>query len=160
MDASDLSLVEIGLARVHPDDAHVVDVVDPHPRPDQILEVQVPDVARVVVAGNGQQRSLDPIGVGEPRLVLRAETVGRQVARDDDHARLELIQLGDHAVHQVGHEMRRPDVRVRDVRDRDHGSSLSSLAAAVGRRTHLGRHRSRPRTPGCGSLGAGSATAR
>ena len=41
-----------------------------------------------------------------------------------DHVRLQLVQLRDDAVHQVRHEVRRADVRIGDVGDRDHVRSL------------------------------------
>ena len=111
-----------------------VDVVDvvPHIRgPIRILEVEVADIPRVVVARDREQRSLDPVGVREPGLVLGPEPIGREVAGDDDHVRLELVQLGDHPVHEVGHEVRGSDVRVRDVGDRDHALTLPTLPPAV-----------------------------
>ena len=103
---------------------------DHMPRPDQVLEVQVPDVARVVVAGHREHRRLDALGVRDPVLVLLPVALGREVAAHHDDVGLHLVQLRDHPVHQVGHEELRADVRIRDVGDRDHGCRQSSGAPA------------------------------
>jgi hypothetical protein len=124
--STDHPLVQIGLARVGADDPHAGDVDRPVPRPDQLLEVQVPDVAGVVVAGNGVERGVDPVREREPRLVLLPVPLGREVAAADDGVRPQLVQLLDHLVQHVGHEVRRADVRIGDVGDRDHGGSVGT----------------------------------
>ena len=129
--AADLPLVEVGLGGVRSHDPHALDVVHPVPRAHEILEVEVADVAGVVVAGDRQDRRLDALPVGDPVLVLLAVPLVRQVAGADDHVRRELVELGDDTVHQVRHEVGRADVRIGDVGDRDHVGSLAPGRAAT-----------------------------
>ena len=126
MDATDLALVEIGLTGIDADDAHAFHVVGPHTGTDQVLEVQVADVTRVVVAGHREYRGLDALGVGDPVLVLLAVALRGEVATDDDDVGMHLVEFCDHAVHQVRHEELRADVRIRDVGDGDHRCGQSS----------------------------------
>ena len=86
--AADLAVVEVGLGRVDGDDGHAVDVQDGVPVAEVLLEMDVADVPRVVVAGHDDERlALEPIEVrlrlGE--LLLEAER--RQVAGADDEVR-------------------------------------------------------------------------
>ena len=118
--APDLALVEVGLARVHAHDADAAHVAHPAPRADQLLEVEVADVARVVVPGNDRQRRLHAVEVGNGDLVLLPVSLVGEVARAEHQVRLQLVQLDDHPVHQVGNEEGRADVQVGDVGDRDH----------------------------------------
>ena len=124
--ATDLALVQIRLARVDPDDANALDVVRPHAGADQILEMQVADVAGVVVARNGDHGGLDALGVSDPVLVFLPIALGGEISAHHDDVGPELVELGDHPVHEVGHEVLGADVWIRDVGDRDHGWHQSS----------------------------------
>src|SRR3990170_1778749 len=133
--APDLALVDVGLARIHANYAYTLDFHVPTSGADQLLEVQVADVARIVVAGDRVHRRLDPLGVRDPVLELLPVALVRQVAAADDHVRRQLVQLHDDPVHQVRDEVGGADVRVGDVGDRDHGrSSLAPRAPGPCRR--------------------------
>src|SRR5437867_439652 len=148
VDPPHLTLVQIGLARVDADDPDVAEVVGPHPRSDQILEVEVADVARVVIAGNREQGRLDAVGIGEPRLVLRPEPIRGEVSGNDHDIGTEFVEFGYHAVHQVGHEVRRPDVRIGDVGDRCHVPTLSTWPYPAGPSPSISTWNPCGRTPG------------
>ena len=72
-----------------------------------------------MVPGNGDDTALDLLEVRGRSLVLAAEPFVRDVAGAHDDVGLELIQLDDHAVQQIGNEVNRTDVEVADMRDRD-----------------------------------------
>ena len=108
--APDLALVLVGFAGIHPDDPDPFHVDRPCPRADQVLEVHVPDVARIVVPGDRVEGRVDAVGVRDPALVLLSEPLAREVAGHDDGVGPQLVQLGDHPVHQVRDEVRRTDV--------------------------------------------------
>src|SRR5947208_8351930 len=78
--ASDLAVVEVGLRRIDGDDDHAADAADGVPRPEQLLEVDVPDVARVVVSGDDHDRlALDPVEERLRLAVLLLEAERRQI---------------------------------------------------------------------------------
>ena len=80
---------------------------------EQLLEVHVADVARVVVAGDHDHPlARDPVEVLARRLVLGAQAFAGQVAGDDHHVRLELVDLDDRPVEQARNEERRAAVQV------------------------------------------------
>ena len=150
---ADLALVDVRLARVDAHDPDRADVCRPVPGADQLFEVHVPDVARVVVAGNDVHRGLDALGVGHPVLVLLSVALVGEVAGVDHGIRSELVQLGHDAVHEIGDEVRRSHVQVGDVGDRDHVRVVASRRRAPSRAR-------RPRPPvvsGPGACGGCSA---
>jgi hypothetical protein len=75
-------------------------------RPDQLLEVEVADVASIVVTSHGVDGSLDAVAVRDPVLVLLSVPLVREVARADHRVGVEFVQLDDRAVHEVGDEVR------------------------------------------------------
>ena len=81
---------------------------------EQLLEVHVADVARVVVARDHDHAlAVDPVEVLARQLVLAAEAVAGEVAGDDHHVGLELVDLHDRPLEQARHEVRRAAVRGR-----------------------------------------------
>ena len=79
----------------------------------QLLEVHVADVARVVVAGDHDHPLAgDPRQVVGRLLKLAPQAVAGQVAGDDHHVRLELVDLDDRPVEQARNEERRAAVQV------------------------------------------------
>ena len=70
---------------------------------EQLLEVDVADVARVVVPGDDDERlALDPVEVALRLDVLVLEPEGRQVAGADDDVRIQVVDLADRPLHQEG----------------------------------------------------------
>ena len=85
--ASDLAVVEVGLGRVDRDDRRRPDVEHRVPLAEEILEVDVADVARVVVARDHDHRlAVDAVQVVARERVLVFETVRGEVARDHDES--------------------------------------------------------------------------
>ncbi len=81
---ADLSVVEVGLRRVDGDDRDPALAQHGVPIAEQLLEVDVADVARVVVPGDDDDRlALDPVEVLAGQLVLVPEAERREVARAD-----------------------------------------------------------------------------
>ena len=118
--AADLAVVEVGLGRVDRDDGDAVLAQHRVPLAEQLLEVDVADVARVVVPGDDDERvALEPVEVLPGELVLVLEAERRQVAGADDDVRAELVDLADRALEQVRLEVRPAAVEVGDVRDRE-----------------------------------------
>ena len=116
--APDVPVVEIRLGRVDGDDGDAVHVQDGVALAEELLEVDVADVAGVVVPRDDDERlAVEPVEVGLRLRVLRLEAVRRQVARADDDLGLELVDLHDRPLHQIGHEIRRPAMQVGDVCD-------------------------------------------
>ena len=98
--------------------------------------MDVADVARVVVAGDDDERvALDLVEVLARLLVLGPEAERRQVAGADDDLRLEVVDLVDRALEQARHEVRPPAVQVGDVRDPEaavlHRSAKSRLTLSI-----------------------------
>ena len=119
--ASDLAVVEVGLGRVDRDDGRAVHVDDRVPRAEELLEVDVADVARVVVSRDDDQALAVELREVLGRLgVLGPVAERREVAGADDDVRLQVVHLDDRAVQQVGDEVRRPAVEVGDVGDSEH----------------------------------------
>ena len=88
---------------------------------EELLEMDVAHVAGVVVPGDDHELlAVEPVEVGLRLRVLRLEAVGGQIARADDDLRLELVDLHDRPLHEIGHEIRRAAMEVRDVRDPEH----------------------------------------
>ena len=118
--ASDLAVVEVGLGRVDGDDGHAAEPEHGAALAEELLEVDVADVARVVVPGDDDERlALEPVEVLLRLDVLRLEPERRQVARADDEIRLEVVHLRDRPLHQVRHEVRPAAVQIGDVGDRE-----------------------------------------
>ncbi len=115
-------MVEVRLGGVDGDDGHVARLQRLPARADELLEVHVADVARVVVAGDHDElRALDALEVLLGQQVVLAEAHLGEVAGAEHEVGLELVELDDHAVHQARHEVRRAGVQVRDVGDRQPG---------------------------------------
>ena len=86
--AADLAVVEVRLRRVDRDDGDAVLPQHRVPVAEQLLEVDVADVPRVVVARDHDQRvAVDAVEVLPRQRVLVPEAEGRQVARADDDVR-------------------------------------------------------------------------
>ena len=90
-------------------------------------EVDVADVATVVVARDDDLRELDLVDPARSLLVLPLVAVGREVTRDDDDVRLHPPQSFDDRLQRFRKAERAADVNVadlrdaqRDVRDRHH----------------------------------------
>ena len=99
--APDHPVVEVGLGGVHRDDRDAVAVELGAALAEQLLEVHVAHVARVVVPGDHDHPlAVDAIEVLGRELVLAAEAVVREVARDHHHVRAELVHLLDRPVEQ------------------------------------------------------------
>ena len=80
--------------------------------------MDVADVARVVVAGDHDERlALDLVEVPPGLLVLVLEAERRQVAGADDEVRLELVDLADRALQQARDEVRPAAVEVGQMGD-------------------------------------------
>ena len=78
-------MVEVGLGRVDGDDGRRADPQHRVPVAEELLEVDVADVAGVVVAGDHDHRlALDLVEVAARLLVLVLEAERRQVAGADD----------------------------------------------------------------------------
>src|SRR6266516_7726735 len=77
----DLSFVDVRLARVHADHANPPHVPGPVALPDQLLEMEVADVASVVVPGDRPDRRFDSRSVREPFLELLPVALVDVVAR-------------------------------------------------------------------------------
>ena len=130
--AADGAVVEVGLGRVDPDDADALLEEVAAARPEELLEVHVADVARVVVAGDDQQvGTLQALDIGLRQQVLLAEAVVGEVARDDDHVGPELVDLDDGPLHEVGDEERRPGVQVGDLRDHERAPATDGRRRCV-----------------------------
>src|SRR6187200_2042902 len=123
--APDLTVVEIGLARVDGDDRHWPFLQDRVPLAEHLLEVDVADVARVVVPGNDDEGvAVDPVDVLARGQILVPEPEGREVARAHDDVRLKLVDLADRALEQAGLEVRLATMEVRELGDAEHDRSL------------------------------------
>ena len=86
---------------------------------EQLLEMHVADVARVVVAGDDDERvALDPVEVALRLGVLLLEAERRQIARADDDVGLQVVDLGDRPLHQVRDEVRLAAMEIREMSDR------------------------------------------
>ncbi len=129
--ATDLAVVEVRLGRVDGDDRDPVLAQDGVAAPEQLLEVRVADVSRVVIAGDDDERlAVDPIEVPLRLGVLLLESVRGQVAGADDDLGLQLVDLRDRALHQVGHEVPVAAVDVGEVGDRLRGAHGRSVGVA------------------------------
>ena len=84
--AADQPVVEVGLGGVHGEDRHAVQVQLRPPLAEQLLEVDVPDVARVVVArDHDHPLAGDLVEVLPSELVLGPVAVAREVSGHDHH---------------------------------------------------------------------------
>ena len=83
--AADLAVVEVGLGRVDGDDVTPCLLKHGVPLAEQLLEMDVADVPRVVVPGHDDEGlAVDPVEVASRRDVLLLEAERRQIARADD----------------------------------------------------------------------------
>ena len=86
--AADLAVVEVGLRRVDRDDRDAALAQHRVALAEELLEMDVADVARVVVARDDDERlAVDPVEVLARQLVLVLEPERRQVAGADDDVR-------------------------------------------------------------------------
>src|SRR5215208_6563579 len=133
---ADLPVIEVRLRRVDRDDRDsAVEVVHRVTGAEKLLEVDVADVARIVVSRDDDDRvAFDLVEVFTGALVLLPEPERGQVSRADDDVRLQLVDFVDRALEEVRHEVPLPAVEIRDVRDRE---------APV----HPPKHKRRPQPP-------------
>jgi hypothetical protein len=118
--APDLAVVDVRRGRVDGDDRDAVDVEHRAALAEQLLEVDEADVPGVVVARDDDETvALEPVEVLPGLAVLPLEAGGGEVARADHDVGPEVVDLGDRALHELGHEVRVAAVDVRDVRDRE-----------------------------------------
>ena len=126
-------MVEVGLGGVDGDDGDAADAHHGVAVAEELLEVDVADVARIVVARDDDDRLAgDRVDVllGERVLLLEAE--GRQVTGDDDDVRLDVVDLRDRPLEEVRQEKLRAAVQIGDLDDRERavpGRHARSLGA-------------------------------
>ena len=116
----DLAVVEIRLRRVDRDNRYPADAGNRVAVAEELLEVDVADVAGVVVAGDdndGLALDLVEVVLGEGVLLLEAER--RQVAGADDDVRLQVVDLRDRPLEEVGQKELRAAVQIGDLDDRE-----------------------------------------
>src|SRR5262249_20173831 len=116
---TDLAVVEVGLARVDGDDGHAVPMENRVALAEQLFEVDVADVARVVVSGDDDDRAArERVEVTLGLRVFLLEPEAGQVTGADDDVRPQVVDLADRTLEQVRNEVRTPAMQVGDVRDR------------------------------------------
>ena len=129
--AADLAVVEVGLARVDRDDRRPADVEHRVPVAEEILEVDVADVARVVVARDHDHRlAVDAVQVLARERVLVLEAVRGEVAGDHDDVRLHLVHLGDRALEVLREEELLPAMQVGELDDAEHRPEGYAVSAS------------------------------
>src|SRR5262249_17759477 len=124
---ADLAVVEVGLRRVDGDDGDAVLAKNRIPGPEKLLEMDVADVSRVVVAGHDHEcLATQTIQVALRLRVLLLEPERRQVAGADHDVRIERVDVGDRPLHQIRYEMGAAAMEVGKMRDceRLHARSL------------------------------------
>src|SRR5439155_277582 len=90
--STDLAVVEVRLCGVDGDDSDPADAHHGVAVAEELLEVDVADVPRVVVARDDDDRlAVDRVDVLLGEGVLLLEPEGRQIARDDDDFRLQVL---------------------------------------------------------------------
>ena len=113
-------MIEVGLGRVDGDDGAVPLSDHRVAVSEELLEMDVADVARIMVPRDDDEGvRVQAVEVSLGLRVLLLEPERRQIAGADDDRGLERVDLGDHALHQVGDEMRIAAMDVRQVRDRE-----------------------------------------
>ena len=117
--AADLPVVEIGLRRVDGDDGDIAEPKHGIAIAEELLEMDVADVPRIVVPRDHDERlALDPVEVAAGRRVLLLEPEGCQIAGADDDVGFQVVDLGNRPFHQVRNEMRRTAMKIREMGDR------------------------------------------
>ena len=112
-------MIEIRLGGVDADDRDAALAEHGVSLSEQLLEVDVADVPRVVVARDDDDGlAVDRVHVFPRRLIFLAEPEGREIAAADDDVGLELVDLVDRSLQQVRHEVGLAAMEVGDVRDR------------------------------------------
>jgi hypothetical protein len=125
-------VVEVGLARIDRDDGQPVEAQHRVAVAEEVLEVDVADVPRVVVARDHDHGfALDAVEVLAREAVLLLEAEDREVAGADDRARLELVDLRDRALEQARLEARISAVEVGDVGDGESGPAVDAHGCRV-----------------------------
>ena len=118
--AADLAVIEVGLGRVDRDHGDAVLAEHRVALAEELLEMDVADVPRVVVPRDHDERlAVEPVEVALRLDVLLLEPVRGQIAGADDDVRSERVDVADRALHQIRDEMRVAAVDVREVRDRE-----------------------------------------
>jgi hypothetical protein len=132
-------VVEVRLGRVDGDDGHVAGAQHRVALPEQLLEVDIADIPRVMVARHDHELvALDPVDVLLGQRVLVLEAVRGEVAGDDDDVGPELVHLRDGAVEQVGQEELLPAMEVGQLRDRERAPVLGGHLSKSRRRAEEG----------------------
>src|SRR5262249_17740677 len=125
--AADLSVVEVRLGRVDGDDGDAVLAENRIPGAEELLEMDVADVSRVVVPGHDNEcLATETIQVALGLRVLLLEPERRQVARADHDVRVERVDVRDRPLHQIRDEIGAAAVEIGQMRDRErlHARSL------------------------------------
>ena len=118
---ANLAMIEIRLARIHRNDRDAPLAEHGVPLPEHLLEVNVPDVAGVVIPGNDDDRiAVDAVDVLARSQVLVSEAERRQVPRADDHVGAQFVDLSDRPLQQAGLEVLLAAVQVGELRDAEH----------------------------------------
>ena len=140
---ADHAVVEIGLGGVDGHDRHPVAMQLRAALAEELLEVDVAHVARVVVArDHDHPLAGDAVEIVARELVLAPQALAGQVAGHDHQVGLELVDLHQRAVEQAGHEEGRPAVGVGQVGDGEGGG-----AHTTSRRSSAASRRSGPADP-------------
>ena len=105
--APDLAVVEVRLRRVDGDHRDAALPQHGVPVPEELLEMDVADVPRIVVSRDHDGRlALDAIEVAAGRRVLLLEAERRQIAGADDDVGFQVVDLGNRPFHQIRDEVR------------------------------------------------------
>ena len=116
--AADLAVVEVGLGRVDRHDGDAALAQHGVALSEQLLEMDIADIARIVVAGHDDEvLALDAIEVLAREHVFVLEPERCQVTRADDDVRFQLVDLPDRPFQQVRLEILPPAMQVREVSD-------------------------------------------
>ena len=119
---ADLPVIEVGLRRVDGHHGHAALAEHRVAVAEQLLEMDVADVPRIVVPRDHHERlALDPVEVAAGLRVLLLEPERRQIARADDDVGFQVVDLGNRPFHQVRHEVR----SIRNGGPRDERSSTA-----------------------------------
>jgi hypothetical protein len=118
--APDAPAVEVGFGRIDPDQMHSVELDLRAAAAEQGLEVDLTDVAGVVVARDDQHPlALDPVEQRAGPLELIEQAHVRQVPRDRDDVGRERVDLFEHRLGERGAVVDRAEVQIGDLSDDD-----------------------------------------
>src|SRR5215208_2128081 len=117
-----LPVVEVRLRRIHSYQDHLVEIYDRLTLPEEALEVDVADVARVVVARDDHDvLAVDTIDVLCGLFELLPVSRVGEVPGDHDRRRIRTVDLDDRPVQKLGDEAR---VTAMDVADLAYGQPV------------------------------------